>query len=93
MTVVEDALQAETFFGRAMYRAVRTFAEVSAGLNMLHFQNVVVYDVVAIAGSIRAGFVGMKKREQHPAGFDGRPEACHHRLNQAFMHVIGQIPA
>ena len=93
MTVVQDALQPETFLDRTMKCASRTSAQISSRLDVLHLQNVIVDDVVAVAGRVRPGLVGMKKRQHHATRFNRRPQASNHRLHQAFMHVIGQVPA
>ena len=86
VAVVEYALQAETCSARALLfcRRRETMSCISS---------VSAHDVVAVAGRIRACFLGVKEGQQHAAGLEQRPEPPDHRLHQAFIQIVGQVPA
>src|SRR5579863_3326623 len=93
VTVVEDALQAETLFDGGVKRARRSLAYISPGFDVLHFENVIAHDMVAVAGRVRSSFASVEEGQQHASRLYGGPEARYHRLDQRLVHVVGQIPA
>ena len=95
VAVVEDALQLETIRCRssAVARSGRSATGFLAQHNSCHLQGVSADDVEAVTGRVRTGVAGMEEREQHAPRFQHRPQPPDHRLHQALVEVIRQIPA
>ena len=46
-----------------------------------------------MTGRVRTGVARVKERQQHATGFQHRPQSSHHRLHQALIQIVRQIPA
>src|SRR3954452_9315348 len=93
MAVVEDTLQAEPVHDGRVYGSRGSAASLAAHHDLLHLQYVFADDVETIAGRIRAGVLRMEEGQQHAARLEHRPETSHHRTHQAFIEIVGQVPA
>jgi hypothetical protein len=93
VAVIKDALQAEPVCNRSMNRARGTAARFAANNNALHFQHILAHDVETEAGRVRSGIFGMKEGEQHALRLQHRPQASHDGTHEAFVQIVGQVPA
>lgn len=90
--IVEDALEAESAAQRSMNGAAGPTAHFALHDNGRHLQHIGADDVIAVAGSVRAGVAGVKKSEQHAAGFQDRPQTSDDGFDEAFVEIVGKVP-
>ena len=93
VTVVEYALQLETIRDRAVHCPGGSAPCFPAKHDRLHFQCILANDMEAVAGRVGARIAGMEESQQHAARLQDRPQPSNDRPDQAFIEIVGQVPA